>query len=170
MWKLCQILIGPEEIQQYEEVHLSSLESIGPLRLLILFLGPSHMSLHTILTKNPSSWPVKKLLNHLSNYTKKTEREMTRLFIYNFLEDMQNIKEFQEQEETPVLAPVDNLHKKKHENQMHPLRVAYDRVTSNYHWKIVLSIVHQSCSITQFHYQILCPLCMFPTIWCTNSP
>ena len=58
---------------------------------------------------------------------------MTRLFIYNFVEDMQKIKEFREQEETPVLEPVDNLHQKKHEKQMHPLRVAYGRFTSDEH-------------------------------------
>ena len=59
---------------------------------------------------------------------------MTHLFIYNFLmEGMQTIKEFQKQEETHVLVPVDNLHKKKHEKRMHPLRVAYGRFASDEH-------------------------------------
>ena len=31
---------------------------------------------------------------------------MTRIFIYNFMEDMQKIKEFEEQEETPILVTI----------------------------------------------------------------
>ena len=58
---------------------------------------------------------------------------MTHLFIYNFVEDMKNIKEFQEQEETPILAPFGNLHQKKHEKKMHPLRAAYGRVATDDH-------------------------------------
>ena len=58
---------------------------------------------------------------------------MTRLFICNFMEDMQKIKEFHEQEETPVIVPVDNLHQKKHEKKMHPLRAAYGRVANDDH-------------------------------------
>ena len=58
---------------------------------------------------------------------------MTCTFIYNFVEDMQKIKDFQEQEEAPILVPVDNLHQKKYEKQMHTLKETYGRVVVDDH-------------------------------------
>ena len=53
------------------------------------------VSTHSSYTKTINMTHRKIIEPYIKLY-KKTEREMTRIFTYNFLEDMQKIKEFQE--------------------------------------------------------------------------